>query len=157
SWDDGQYTEDEVTGAWCSGTRPLVRTAAPGFPAISTTADHRFYRTHQGSGARWMPIDRFRTKGPFGSSDHVTLYAYGAPGNERVEHAELFGHLLTDGSVHAAQCPKYTSTDPGLVERVAELATPLGLRPVRRPKGNGWDLGLPSDAARNPLKELFRA
>jgi len=162
TWHEGEYVVDRVKDVWCAGIKSVVSVKASGFPEIICTEDHRFLRHDRNFGNAWREIGDFEVKGQNGSPDCVTILSGINTGIENaVDKAELFGYLITDGSVNDGQQPKFTNTERILCDRVAELAEMFGAVPKFREKGNGWDVGLSNGRAGggevvNPIKEMAR-
>lgn len=99
SWtkEDG-VVKDRVKDVWFAGVKPVVKVSCSGFPDIVCTADHRFWIHNAGHSGRWQEIGTIREKGVTGSRDNLAVISRTPRGCLDVLHAELYGHLVTDGA-----------------------------------------------------------
>lgn len=158
SWDGDKFVEDKVVNKWSTGKKETVSVQSSRYLPLKTSLDHVFATT-------WSGKDQLLWKKAADLSKKSLLLNYAGSSFGTINDddlAEFYGYMLADGYVSGYQQPKFTNNNPEILDRVQYLAEKLfDVTTIRRPKGNGFDLGFSNGTkgggyTSNPIKELFR-
>ena len=157
SWDGASFVPDIIKDKWETGLKETITLQSFAHPCVTTSHDHLFAVTNPVAKKHyWRKAKDIR------SQSLLTYQGSSFTGLSQPLLAEFLGYLLSDGYISGYQQPKFTNTNPVILDRVEELALKLfEVKIIRRKKGNGFDMGfsngtLGGGAFSNPIKELFR-
>lgn len=125
----GRVTRAKADRVWSVGRRPVLRVALASGRELKATAEHRLY-----GAAGWVRVSNLRP------GDRLALSRRSpeprSPLDWPVEHIQLLGQLVGDGSYLVHQPLRYTTSSSENSRVVAQAAEVLGCR-VKRYRGRG--------------------
>lgn len=161
SWNGHAFVSDKVKHVWKTDSKPTYTVRAGSYLPIIASANHQFaHVTRSGHVVAWDDIK------DIGSSRSLLQYAGITSSDSSIHNpllASFLGFMLSDGSVHGYQQPKFTNNNKEILERFAYVVQQLfDIDVIWREKGNGFDLGLSNKTKGggpfpNPIKELFKS
>lgn len=155
--DTWELESDQVTNAFCTGTKPVYRLTTALGRTIRATGNHKFLTI-----SGWQRLDKLSPKERIAVPRQIEAVGKQTMSNDELA---LLGHLIGDGCVLPRHSIQYTTVELDLAELVSNLATSIfedELKPrVQKETNQHWyQVFMPTTrhithGVRNPISEWF--